>query len=542
MGPVYALVLGLLALRLIYLAWFCPYGLVEDEAQYWDWSRHLDLSYYTKGPGIAWTIAAGRAVFGDSPLAVRAPAALFAALGTLGVALLARACSGGDRRVAFFAACAYQLAPIIQATGFLGTIDGPYCACWAWACWAAWRAMMRGSGWSWLALGLLVGVGFLYKYTILLLPPGLILFALVMRGELRPHRRWPFWFAGGLVVMLLAMSPVLIWNQRFGWPTLAHLLGHLGRVETLPTLAQPAGEAGVAWRKPFSPFWSVEFIAGQLAMVGPLLVLGVIAAVDAIRRRGVLLASWPGRAMLICAAAPILLFYLAICAFTEPEGNWPMAAYVTLLPLAGWSAAEGLSEQRRRVAQWLADPSRPRAGIFRAKPELWPQVLWHWSLGYGLVAGVGMLALALLAMVPGVGAYVPIGRLNGGVAMAQRIDAIRTQANFPADRPPMIVAVHYGQASQLAFYLPERPITFCASSHLGGRPTNHDFWPQTNLENPALLGRDAVLVGGQAAMWQRVFERVEPLGLLAGVERKGIEAYIGRGYRGFQAEAAAPRP
>lgn len=47
------LVLGVLLLRVAYLAWLCPFGLVEDEAQYWDWSRHLALSYYTKGPGVA---------------------------------------------------------------------------------------------------------------------------------------------------------------------------------------------------------------------------------------------------------------------------------------------------------------------------------------------------------------------------------------------------------------------------------------------------------------------------------------------------------
>ena len=38
--------LAVLALRLVYLLWFCPYELAADEAQYWDWSRRLDLSYY----------------------------------------------------------------------------------------------------------------------------------------------------------------------------------------------------------------------------------------------------------------------------------------------------------------------------------------------------------------------------------------------------------------------------------------------------------------------------------------------------------------
>ena len=41
--------LALLLVRVIYLIWLCPWELVEDEAQYWDWSRHFALSYYSKG-------------------------------------------------------------------------------------------------------------------------------------------------------------------------------------------------------------------------------------------------------------------------------------------------------------------------------------------------------------------------------------------------------------------------------------------------------------------------------------------------------------
>ena len=48
--------LGAFVLRAVYLRWLCPYDLVEDEAHYWLWSRFLDWSYYSKGPGVAWVI------------------------------------------------------------------------------------------------------------------------------------------------------------------------------------------------------------------------------------------------------------------------------------------------------------------------------------------------------------------------------------------------------------------------------------------------------------------------------------------------------
>src|ERR1700741_1963750 len=53
------LVLGAAALHLAYLAYDCPLDLSPDEAHYWDWSRHLDWSYYSKGPLVAYLIRAG---------------------------------------------------------------------------------------------------------------------------------------------------------------------------------------------------------------------------------------------------------------------------------------------------------------------------------------------------------------------------------------------------------------------------------------------------------------------------------------------------
>ena len=42
-------ILGFLG-HLHYLTHDCPVDLSGDEAHYWDWSRQLDLSYYSKGP------------------------------------------------------------------------------------------------------------------------------------------------------------------------------------------------------------------------------------------------------------------------------------------------------------------------------------------------------------------------------------------------------------------------------------------------------------------------------------------------------------
>src|SRR5256885_16900742 len=65
--------------NVIYLNRNCPIDLSGDEAQYWDWSRRLDLSYYSKGPLVAYVIRASCAIFGETMPAVRYPAVVLGA-------------------------------------------------------------------------------------------------------------------------------------------------------------------------------------------------------------------------------------------------------------------------------------------------------------------------------------------------------------------------------------------------------------------------------------------------------------------------------
>ena len=65
--------LSLLAIVTMFRLWYATrcLGLVGDEAFYWLWSKHLAASYTDKGPAIAWIIAAGTWLFGDTTLGIR---------------------------------------------------------------------------------------------------------------------------------------------------------------------------------------------------------------------------------------------------------------------------------------------------------------------------------------------------------------------------------------------------------------------------------------------------------------------------------------
>src|SRR5690348_7382119 len=107
-----------------YLNHNCPIDLSGDEAQYWDWSRRLDLSYYSKGPLVAYLIRASCAIFGETMPAVRYPAILLGAGTSLFAYLLTRKLFGSDR-LALGAVLLSNLVPIMIFGQIFMTIDAP---------------------------------------------------------------------------------------------------------------------------------------------------------------------------------------------------------------------------------------------------------------------------------------------------------------------------------------------------------------------------------------------------------------------------------
>ena len=128
------LILGAAGLRLTSLAVGCPLDLSPDEAHYWDWSRHLDWSYYSKGPLVAWLIRLSRELFGawsvglagSEMVAVRLPAVVCGSLLLASLYVLTVQVSGSDR-LALAVAAAGLTVPLITAGSSLMTIDSPYC-------------------------------------------------------------------------------------------------------------------------------------------------------------------------------------------------------------------------------------------------------------------------------------------------------------------------------------------------------------------------------------------------------------------------------
>ena len=507
---------ALLVCRVVYLVWLCPYELAADEAQYWDWSRRPALSYYSKGPGVAWTIGISTAVCGNAEWAVRLPVVVAAAVAMLALAGLATDACGGDARVGLAAAALFALVPAYQATALLMTIDGPLFACWLLAAWAALRAFRaqrvgRAAPWAWLGLGAALGVGFLYKYTILLLLPGLVVCAIVKRRRKAGAARATPGVLLATAAFLAVISPVLIWNHRHGYPTVAHLLDHLG---------VGGGDTVRAQSWAYDPTWTLELIGGQLGIIGPFLcILLVLTVARSVRRPADVHPNRPDTLLLLYCAAPVLLFYLIVSFVTDCEGNWPLAGYLTLLVPAAQALVAGPPDH----------PTAKASAAAAVRDARHLRRLWRGIVVYGLVTGLGMLMLNVLDRAPVLDKVVPLHRVSGHRAWAADVGDLVEATRQRTGRQPLIVTGHYGRAALLAYYLPGRPSVACAASLARGSRSAYDFFADTDLRAAARLGQPAVMVGHPAAFWQRALR-------FGTFEQIGPGRFIGLDYRGPRAD------
>ncbi len=105
-----------------------PLQLVPDEAYYWDWSRHLDIGYYSKPPMVAWLNYISTSLFGINEFGVRFFAALFGTASVGILYMLAREMF--DENVALLSSLVALLTPANAALSFVMTIDPPLIFFW----------------------------------------------------------------------------------------------------------------------------------------------------------------------------------------------------------------------------------------------------------------------------------------------------------------------------------------------------------------------------------------------------------------------------
>jgi undecaprenyl-diphosphatase len=226
------------------------------------------------------------------------------------------------------------------------------------------------------------------------------------------------------VVSMLVFSPVIFWNASHGWVTVRHTAGqahvHEGLIISLRTFG--------------------EFFGSQAGVVTPLLFVMIFLA---------LRKTWHSRegSFLFWFSVPVIMFFLVKSIQGKVQANWALTGYIALM--IAFSAAY--------IRKW-GDLGRS-----------------------GRLATVASVCLALLVTLF---AYFPsLLRLPDRLDPSMRLVGWRELGKEASSRykelsgkgPAFVFSDSYQVASELAFYMDGKPVTYCADT--GRRMNQYDLWP-----------------------------------------------------------------
>jgi 4-amino-4-deoxy-L-arabinose transferase-like glycosyltransferase len=439
MSTTRAVWLFIVALTVVRLSMLATTDLEFDEAHYWMWSERLAPAYFSKGPAIAFAMRASTAVFGANEFGVRFFSPLLAAGTSLLLFYSARRLFSAT--AGLWAVVAVNVTPIFNIGAFLMTIDALSVFFWLAAMFTFWLAVEKSPrfSWYWPFTGLLIGLGFLSKYT-----NAFELVSIVLVLALAPRLRQEF-ARPGLYLLLgmfaLCTVPPIIWNAQHAWVTLAHLRLRGG-------LEQGFG---------FHPVEVLSFLGQHFLAYSPFLFLGLAWGVIGSWRRvnqqfKVLFLMWFG--------LPVFLFYLLLSLNKAAAPNWDGLAFLGfgLLAIYFW---------------W---------------ERLEASVLLRLGAAAGILVGITMSVIALDTDLLRTAGYElqrkdPSDRMRGWRSATNALEKMRTDLEAKLGEKLFLIADARDRASEISFYLrdkrtegPGHPPVYITESQ--DMVNQFSFWPR----------------------------------------------------------------
>jgi Dolichyl-phosphate-mannose-protein mannosyltransferase len=439
MTPTRVVWIFLIALTAIRLSMLATKDLETDEAYYWMWSERPAPAYFSKGPGVAFAMRASTAMFGTNEFGVRFFSPLLAAGTSLLLFYFARRLFSG--MAGLWLVVALNLTPIFNVGAFLMTIDPLSIFFWTAAMFAFWLALERSPqfSWWWPVTGLLIGLGFLCKYTNALEIVSILL-VLVLAPRLRREFKAPglYWLLGTFVVCTI---PPIVWNAQHAWVTLTHLRAR-------GSLDEEVG---------FHPTEILKFLGEHFIFYSPLLFLALAWAVVASWRRirqqfKILFLFWFG--------LPVFAFYLLISINKVAAPNWDALAFLSfgLLAINFWRERLERSTSLKRTA------------------------------AVALILGLVMSVLTMdTDIVRTAGLHWwrrdPSNRLRGWKTGAAAVEQLRQEMEAKLGEKLFLIANDRDRASEISFYLRDKrpespghpPVYLTESQDLVNQ---FSFWPR----------------------------------------------------------------
>lgn len=281
--------------------------LAPDEAYYWVWSHHPQLSYYDHPPFVAWLLWLGQP-FELLGSLVRWPAVVFGHLAYwFWLPLFSRFLN--DRALLIWSLL-WLLHPLTGPGSLITTPDLPLMVLVPAALLALLKTLETKSL-RWAAcFGLALGLGFCAKYHMALF--GLLCLVWLIFDKKFSRDLWPA-VTVSVFTFLIFSLPVWVWNYQNDFASFRFQMGH--------------GLGATEWQA----FWTWSYVLGQFLLVFPVIFLEALK-----NHRLPSTPTW----LKIFAWGPLLFFF--VTSFKgKVEANWPILAYPFVLALAAMTLTRG---------------------------------------------------------------------------------------------------------------------------------------------------------------------------------------------------------
>lgn len=459
----------------------------EDEAYYFAWGQHLQLSYYDHAPLHGWMQGLSTAIFGWSHWAMRAMSFVTLAATAAIFWYWAGRLAPLDRVNFFLTSLAiYMASPVVFAISVLAFPDHwlmflSLASTHFFALFFAERLEGRRGLYRFLYAGAaLLGLAALAKYNAVVLGLAVAAF-IVFDRRLRPLLREPQLYLAALLSVAM-LAPVLIWNLQNDFASIRYQL--YGRYAP--------GGPGVMGEFSLERFG--VFVLTSAVYVSPFVVIPLLRLLFS-RKQGDFGGALGGIATWTFICSSLIIGYIAF--FARAAVHWNILAFLALLPLAALHF-------RWRVA-----------------------LAGHLLLGTAAIVILAGYFVTFPALQDSPQGDREAARVYGWEQVSARMEELRREHGAAA-----LASIYYGGASKIAFAAgPGAVVTTLASAH-----DSFDEW----RDEAGLKGRDIVIHDewGHIDRVADQFETIEDLGTIE-VSRFGktiivYALHLGRGYRGLE--------
>jgi len=452
-----------IALVAFHLATVSGYGIFRDELYYLACANHLGWGYVDHPPLSILVLAAFRAVFGSSLLAIRLAPALAAGITALLAASTARALGGGGfaQRLAALSAATFPLGLAISGFFSMNAFDIVF-----------WTAMLRvvigilggGDPRLWLAFGVIAGFGLQNKISILFVGFSLVV-GLVAARRWETFRTPWIWLGGAIAAALF--TPHVVWQLTHDMPTLEFMAN--------------------ARQYKIAPTTPLEFLREQVINAGPQLLAVWIAGA------WFLLARPAGRAWRPVGWTFVAAFAVMIATGAKAYYLGPIFPTMFAAGAVGWERGT-----RRPSGSWIRATlvTLVLAGAIAFAP-----------LAKAILPEESFIAYArAMHITPASGERNALGRLpqhfadmHGWQALAETVARVKNALPAEDQRHVCVFGQNYGEAGAIDRFGPALGLPPAISGH-------NAYWSWGPRD---CSGAVVIVIGDDRETLESIFESVE---------------------------------